>query len=195
MVNPDLLVSLGATAAVFLSGYGAAFGSIPACTLVQKCKRGDAGEIFKSVAPLAICGVLAIYGVIVALILTSYGNRSGALSSEDGYRYLGAGFSVGLACWVSGLVMGAVLSDFIYDSDNFRVQEPPSPPSSKGTHAMRPSDGILKPLLPALYPAHHPNSERLQYQNEISVPWSLLISMVFLEAIGLYGFIVALSLV
>jgi V-type H+-transporting ATPase proteolipid subunit len=57
--------------------------------------------------PVIQAGVLALYGVIIGYLLTRKINAKDEMAIADGYKFLSAGLSVGLACLVSGIAMGA----------------------------------------------------------------------------------------
>ena len=162
-LDPQLLTGLGAALAIFLTAYGAAIASSHSGVFAVR------GSDYKAFAPIVISGVLAIYGIIVAVLLVAKLN-SGEMAQVDGYRNLSAGLAVGLACLASGLG----LANFIK-----QINEHHTTAHSRG-------DG--------------PESEPLVGRRAIathSVPHNFLhlcLSLVFLEAIGLYGLIVALFL-
>ena len=113
-----------------------------------------------------IAGVLSIYGIIVAVIIA--GKMEG-MESTLAYKCFSAGFSVGLSCLASGLAMGKFLDKYL---------------AGPSTSSARPSSEIERPLV---------GSSRSLRSAPCS-GWGLLIVMVFLEAIGLYGLIVAFIL-
>ena len=121
---------------------------------------------FFAFAPIVIAGVLSIYGIIVAVIIA--GKMEG-MESTLAYKCFSAGFSVGLSCLASGLAMGKFLDKYL---------------AGPSTSSARPSSEIERPLV---------GSSRSLRSAPCS-GWGLLIVMVFLEAIGLYGLIVALIL-
>lgn len=59
--------------------------------------------------PVIQAGVLAVYGIIIGYLLTRKINADVELSVVDGYEYLSAGLSVGLACLASGFGMALYL--------------------------------------------------------------------------------------
>jgi V-type H+-transporting ATPase 16kDa proteolipid subunit len=122
---------------------------------------------FKSFGPIVIAGVLAIYGFIVAIILVPKLTNDDAISMKDGYKALSAGIIVGLSCLASGCGM----SRFIEQSMGMLPLN----------HRIAPESA---PLLSTPRPLH--------VKAEFSLRFFLC--MVYLEAIGLYGLIVALLL-
>jgi V-type H+-transporting ATPase proteolipid subunit len=124
---------------------------------------------FKDFVPIVISGVLAIYGIIVGVLLC--GKFNGEMNAVDGYRNVSAGLSVGLACWASGYGMAS----FIRQCNEGKAA------STRPT-----GSGERQPLLNGSgvgeVAVAHPSFVKLVFV------------MVFLEAIGLYGLIVALFL-
>jgi V-type H+-transporting ATPase 16kDa proteolipid subunit len=169
-MSKNLCTALGAAAAIFLSALGAAIGSVPAGMLAV---RSHATSGIKAFFPIVIAGVLAIYGLIVAVILSYKLAPTADLSHLDAHRNLAAGLSVGLACLASGYGM----SRFLFRSMAEGITASGGVAPSENT--------TTQPLLPS------GQTSRVAH----SVSWSLLVVMVYLEAIGLYGFIVALLLV
>jgi ATP synthase proteolipid subunit len=100
MVSAELLTGLGAAASIFFCSTGAAVASAPAGVFALR------SSTYKAFIPIVIAGVLAIYGIIVAVILAGNLKQNGSSMTEsDGYKQLAAGLSVGLGCLASGLGM------------------------------------------------------------------------------------------
>eukprot|EP00428_Durinskia_dybowskii_P048446 CAMPEP_0170343170 /NCGR_PEP_ID=MMETSP0116_2-20130129/72756_1 /TAXON_ID=400756 /ORGANISM="Durinskia baltica, Strain CSIRO CS-38" /LENGTH=173 /DNA_ID=CAMNT_0010596815 /DNA_START=41 /DNA_END=562 /DNA_ORIENTATION=- len=168
-LDPQLLTGLGAALAIFLTAYGSAIASSHSGVYAVR------GSDYKAFAPIVISGVLAIYGIIVAVLLVSKLNASAstaAMTPLDGYRNLSAGLTVGLACCASGLGMAKFIQ---------QINEHHTATASSSSFLR--SDG--------------PESEPLVGRRTVAtypIPTNFLhlcLSLVFLEAIGLYGLIVA----
>jgi ATP synthase proteolipid subunit len=97
MVSAELLTGLGAASSIFFCSTGAAVASAPAGVFALR------SSTWRAFVPIVIAGVLAIYGIIVAVILAA--NWKVDMTESDGYKQLAAGLSVGLACFGSGLGM------------------------------------------------------------------------------------------
>ena len=122
---------------------------------------------FLHFVPVIIAGVLSIYGIIVSVILASkLTTADNAMTEMDGYRYLSAGLVLGLSCLVSGVGIGKFME---------LQQHVSVPPSTNGATPQE-----TDPLLPA--------------QGKKADVAKTFLVLVFLEAIGLYGLIVALIL-
>ena len=168
-IDPELLTGLGAAAALFFCSLGSALASVQAGKYAMRSKAG-----VLAFSPIVIAGVLAIYGVIVAVLL------SGKIGGDNlnGYRNVSAGLAVGFACLASGLGMAGFLEDSLRSPNTTTVAEG-SPVSEM--HA---------PLVPGL---HSNSGAKFVMIEPPSVRF--LMCMVFIEAIGLYGLIVALILI
>lgn len=125
------------------------------------------GKDLKAFFPIIIAGVLAIYGIIVSVILV--GKMKGDVTQVEAYRNLSAGLSVGLACLASGLGLASFMKQ-INDHHSTSNQ------NLEGTEN--------EPLV---------GRRILAYQQPVNFV-HLCLCLVFLEAIGLYGLIVALFL-
>jgi V-type H+-transporting ATPase 16kDa proteolipid subunit len=168
MTNPHLLSGLGASLAMFLSAAGSSVASVPAGLMAQHAVGLNAW------APIVISGVLAIYGCIIAVIV------GGKLMDDDiteaqGYRNFAAGLAVGLTCLMSGLGM----SHFIgaYHHQHIHGHPHPHDPTARANS----TEGTLTEGLIST-----------QAIKPMVLGWRFLFVLVFIEAIGLYGLIVAL---
>ena len=179
-MSPELLTSIGIASALFFSFYGSAMASAVSGTFLNAspCK-----DMWKAAIPIVISGVLAIYGLIIATLL-AFNMKSVSNDSAAGYKNLAAGLSVGFACLFSGLSMVIFLTDVLYNNYNTgqeRDERETASPHVNLTNRMQ---------VPLLTPT-------LRTRNVTDVPVPTVrfcMVLVFLEAIGLYGFIVALLL-
>lgn len=96
MVSAELLTGLGAAASIFFCSAGAAVASAPAGVFALR------SSTIRAFIPIVISGVLAIYGIIVAVILAVNLMNNHVMTESDGYKHLAAGLAVGLACLASG---------------------------------------------------------------------------------------------
>jgi V-type H+-transporting ATPase 16kDa proteolipid subunit len=158
-VNPELLTGLGAALSIFLTSAGSAMASVPA----GKYAIRSSGIL--SFAPIVIAGVLAIYGIIVAVLLAR--KIENASDAASGYKNISAGLCVGLACLASGFAMARFLEDSIATS----MQQDDATGNTQDQPLLARNRSVNKLLQPSV---------------------RFLMVMVFLEAIALYGLIVAL---
>jgi len=126
------------------------------------------GSGMQGFVPIVISGVLAIYGIIVSIVMAS--SFSDSMTQLEGYRNLAAGLSVGFACLASGFGMGTFIKEL-----NLHHAPPSSSLSANGSES--------EPLI---------RQER-SHATPVNFIY-LCMCMTFLEAIGLYGLIVALYL-
>jgi F0F1-type ATP synthase membrane subunit c/vacuolar-type H+-ATPase subunit K len=198
MVHPNFLSGLGAVLSIFLSSVGASWASVPAGLWAihnaptNHMKEGDGTtngnhgnkkcmlrSCFFSFAPIIIAGVLAIYGTIVAVLIiskvaTTNPDDTTIMTMTAGYRSLTAGLVVGLACLASGGGMANLI---------WNVNQSHGYVSSLNTNRVDPQ--ITEQHQPLLA------SRREASTNTICNARFLMV-MVFLEAIALYGLILAL---
>ncbi|XP_038055755.1 V-type proton ATPase 16 kDa proteolipid subunit-like [Patiria miniata] len=98
---------MGATAAMVFSAFGAAYGTAKSGTGIAAMSIMRPELIIKSVIPVVMAGIIAIYGLVVAVVIAN----SLTPSSYTLYRsflHLGAGLSVGLCGLAAGFAIGIV---------------------------------------------------------------------------------------
>jgi ATP synthase proteolipid subunit len=171
--NPILLTGLGAVAAVFLATWGSSYASV-ASGIYAMHSTGIA-----SFVPIIISGVLSIYGLIIAYVLSQKMSAESEMSANDGYKHLCAGLAVGLACLMSGYGMASVVFQILYDDENGPEDE---------SHS---AADVVQPLIGSIgNPSQHRRRRRLR--GHIPSPsLRFLAVLVFLEAMGLYGALIA----
>lgn len=182
MSNPALLTGLGAALAISLSALGSATAS---CTSAAYGVASSEGCV-KSLVPIIVSGVLGIYGLIVAVILSGRitDTAETEVTAADGYRHLATGLAVGLSC----LASGTGISNYM----QFLRYTPPN--ASNIIHDDSQSKQATK---------HQPEGEPLLpdatvqngYGNVAPMTVKAMMMLCFLEALGLYGLIVALFLI
>lgn len=101
---------MGATSAVVFSALGAAYGTAKSGTGIAAMSVMRPDLIMKSIIPVVMAGILAIYGLVVAVLIAS--NLDDPATSDYSmfmsFIHLGAGLSVGLAGLASGFAIGIV---------------------------------------------------------------------------------------
>eukprot|EP00906_Rhabdomonas_costata_P006143 RCo009041 len=98
---------LGAALALGLANLGAAYGTAKAGVAVAHLGIQCPQKVMRGIVPVVMAGILGIYGLIVAVII------SGAVKGNDyslsaGFVHLGAGFAAGMAAMVAGYAIGVV---------------------------------------------------------------------------------------
>lgn len=188
MSEPELLAGLGVAMAIFLSAAGAAVASAEGGIFVMN-------KSFKHFVPIIQAGVLALYGLIIAVILVRKMNKTGELDPTTGYRFLSAGLAVGFGCLASGYGMALFLRQLNNNNNNTqtpssRSEISSSTPSTATTEATTWRTPLLNQAPPhaAVLTAKCADLTSDEFRK-------LILIMIFLEAIGLYGLIAALFLV
>ncbi|KAL7569522.1 hypothetical protein ACA910_013896 [Epithemia clementina (nom. ined.)] len=180
MVSEAILyIGLGAALAVGLSSAGTALAA-PSAAHFSMQHHGHE-HFMVAWAPMVISGVLSLYGLIVGVILAFAAvnsNSETSISQERGYRSLAAGLTVGLACLASGAGMGAFLH-------RFRTQD-----YHNASTGEQPARAEQQPLISNTTT----NNNNSNSKKEIIPATPFLMNLVFMEAIGLYGLIIALFL-
>lgn len=178
-IDPTIFTGLGAVLAVFLSGLGSAIGSAHGGIFALRNSSKDKLS-WLAFAPIIVAGVLAIYGIIVGVILSKElknGNPN-AMTALDGTKNFSAGLAVGLSSLASGLGMSSFLKQCNESSFDGAIV---STATTEGS-----SVGEREPLLTV-----QGTGDKVQGRD---FAHKLIVVMVYLEAIGLYGFILALVL-
>jgi len=102
---------MGVTSAIVFSSLGAAYGTAKSGTGIAAMAVMRPELIMKSIIPVVMAGILGIYGLVVAAIISGYLSEGG---KPDGYKlfsgfiHLGAGLSVGLSGLAAGFAIGIV---------------------------------------------------------------------------------------
>ena len=146
---------IGIAAALVFANLGSAYGTAKAGVGIASLGVIDSSKVIKGLIPIIMAGILGIYGVIVAVILSGKipksmtkeegGKTVPSMDARSGYQILAAGLCCGLSSLAAGLAIGVA--------------------GDASVRAYAQSDGIFV---------------------------GMIILMIFSEAIGLYGFIIAL---
>jgi V-type H+-transporting ATPase proteolipid subunit len=97
---------MGATSALVFACLGAAYGT--AKSGVGVCAMGVMRPelVMRNIIPVVMAGVIGIYGLIIAVIIST--GISGSTSIYTGLANLGGGLSVGLSGLAAGMAIGIV---------------------------------------------------------------------------------------
>jgi len=98
---------MGVTAAMSFCALGAAYGTAKSGTGISAMAVMKPELIMKSVIPVVMAGIIAIYGLVVAVVIIQ------DIPSQDytlykSFLHLGAGLSVGLSGMAAGFAIGIV---------------------------------------------------------------------------------------
>lgn len=111
---------MGMFVGLLFSNMGAAFGTAKSGCGIVTVATSRPDLIFKSIIPVVMSGILGIYGLIIAVLLSiklkpipmtneSLGDPAGWNQGYyECYRYFAAGLCCGLSCLASGLCIGVV---------------------------------------------------------------------------------------
>jgi len=98
--------SMGACSAMVFSAFGAAYGTAKSGTGISAMAIMKPDMIMKSVLPVVMAGIIAIYGVVVAVLISQ---AVGDINTvKQGFLHFGAGLSVGLSGLAAGFAIGIV---------------------------------------------------------------------------------------
>jgi V-type H+-transporting ATPase proteolipid subunit len=102
--------AMGAAASMVFSALGAAYGTAKSGTGIAAMAVMRPELIMKSIIPVVMAGIIAIYGLVVAALIaggikdpTNHG-----YSMYKSFLHLGAGLSVGLSGLAAGFAIGVV---------------------------------------------------------------------------------------
>lgn len=99
---------MGASSAIIFSALGAAYGTAKSGTGIAAMSVMRPELIMKSIIPVVMAGIIAIYGLVVAILITGALGTPSAYSLYKGFVHLGSGLSVGLAGLAAGIAIGIV---------------------------------------------------------------------------------------
>jgi len=100
---------MGASAAMVFSAMGAAYGTAKSGTGIAAMAVMRPEAIMKSIVPVVMAGIIAIYGVVVAVLIAGkLEDASAGYTLYMGFVHLGAGLSVGLSGLAAGYAIGIV---------------------------------------------------------------------------------------
>jgi len=98
---------MGATSAMVFSALGAAYGTAKSGTGIAAMSVMRPQLIMKSIIPVVMAGIIAIYGLVVAVLITN-GLHPTGYKLYKSFLDLGAGLSVGLSGLAAGFAIGIV---------------------------------------------------------------------------------------
>jgi len=99
---------MGAASAMVFSALGAAYGTAKSGTGIAAMSVMRPELIMKCIIPVVMAGIIAIYGLVVAVLISNSLKPAKEYSSFNGFLHLGAGLSVGLSGLAAGFAIGIV---------------------------------------------------------------------------------------
>lgn len=99
---------VGAVSAIIFSAFGAAYGTAKSGTGIAAMAVMRPELIMKSIIPVVMAGIIAIYGLVVAVLVAGGINTPSEYSLYKGFLHMGAGLSVGFSGLAAGFAIGIV---------------------------------------------------------------------------------------
>jgi V-type H+-transporting ATPase proteolipid subunit len=99
--------AMGAASALIFANLGAAYGTAKAGVGVAHLGIMAHTKIMRGIVPVVMAGILGIYGLIVAVIISSQ-IVAESYSNFGGYIHFAAGLAAGFASLAAGLAIGIV---------------------------------------------------------------------------------------
>lgn len=99
---------MGATSAMVFSALGAAYGTAKSGVGISAMSVMRPELIMKCIIPVVMAGIIAIYGLVVAVLIAGKLNSAESYSLYQGFVHMGAGLSVGLSGLAAGFAIGIV---------------------------------------------------------------------------------------
>merc|ERR1711894_369573 len=99
---------LSASSAMVFSAMGAAYGTAKSGTGIAAMSVMRPELIMKSIIPVVMAGIIAIYGVVVAVLISGQLGEAPKYTLYKGFVHLGAGLAVGLSGLAAGYAIGIV---------------------------------------------------------------------------------------
>lgn len=97
---------MGAASAIVFSSLGAAYGTAKSGTGIAAMSVMRPELIMKSIIPVVMAGIIAIYGLVVAVLIA--GDLDSKMPLFKSLLQLGAGLAVGFSGLAAGLAIGIV---------------------------------------------------------------------------------------
>jgi V-type H+-transporting ATPase proteolipid subunit len=179
---------IGAASCVILANFGSAWGTWKAGTGVCKMGVSYPAGIIKNIVPIVMAGVLGIYGLIVAVIITQ---SITAPMGDDGlttyslftsYAHMAAGLCCGFSCLAAGGTIGMIGDIGVQTFGLKAAGNKRTWMSGEGANPTEAGEGA----------GNMDSSVTIEAANKLYV--GTLIMLIFSEALALYGLIVALIL-
>ncbi|EFX70021.1 hypothetical protein DAPPUDRAFT_231646 [Daphnia pulex] len=99
---------MGAASAMIFSAFGAAYGTAKSGVGIAAMSVMRPELIMKSIIPVVMAGIIAIYGLVVAVLIASKLGDPTNYSAYNGFIHLGAGLAVGFSGLAAGFAVGIV---------------------------------------------------------------------------------------
>jgi len=100
--------TMGAASAIIFTSLGAAYGTAKSGTGIAAMSVMRPDLIMKSIIPVVMAGIIAIYGLVVAVLIAGQLAEPAEYPLYKGFTSLAAGLSVGFAGLAAGFAVGIV---------------------------------------------------------------------------------------
>lgn len=186
---------IGAAGCAILANFGSAWGTWKAGCGVCKMGIMHPAGIIKNIVPIVMAGVLGIYGLIVAVIITQSISTPGnggytTYSLYTSYAHLAAGLCCGFSCLAAGGTIGVIgdvgVQAFGLKANGGKRAWLTARNNTKG------GEGAKEAAADEGDVSDFGMDNSIEGSNKLYV--GLLIMLIFAEALALYGLIVALIL-
>ncbi|CAH0549599.1 unnamed protein product [Brassicogethes aeneus] len=97
---------MGSVSAIVFSSLGAAYGTAKSGVGIAAMSVMRPELIMKSIIPVVMAGIIAIYGLVIAVLIAGKIKAPESYSLYQGFIHLGAGLSVGLSGLAAGFAIG-----------------------------------------------------------------------------------------
>ena len=177
----------GVAVAVSMSSWGAAWGTWKSGVSLLHTGIQHPNSVMKNIIPVVMSGVIGIYGLIVAVILSEsiypplQESRKNIYSIHMGFAHLCSGLCVGISGLAAGGCIG-IVGDYGVRAVGYRASQITLFPSSNE------KEGYSS--IPGNDDAGGDDVSGSEDQNKLFV--GMLIMLIFSEALALYGLIVGL---
>ncbi|KAG6419690.1 hypothetical protein SASPL_116199 [Salvia splendens] len=188
---------LGAAAALVFSCMGAAYGTAKSGVGVASMGVMRPELVMKSIVPVVMAGVLGIYGLIIAVIIsTGINPKAKSYYLFDGYAHLSSGLACGLAGLAAGMAIGIVGDAGVRLSFNIILVNETScikvlvlvfKVSFKGNWLIKTWHLILTAFI-------YQKCDQLANAQQPKLFVGMILILIFAEALALYGLIVGIIL-
>ncbi|XP_055938046.1 V-type proton ATPase 16 kDa proteolipid subunit c-like [Argiope bruennichi] len=99
---------MGSASAISLSAIGAAYGTAKSGLGISAMAVRKPELIMKSIIPVVMSGIIAIYGLVVAVLIVNAIDKPPNYTLFAGFLHFGSGLSVGLSGLAAGFAIGIV---------------------------------------------------------------------------------------
>jgi len=108
LMMAPLIGNMGIVAAIALPTFGAAYGTAKSGQGIAAIAPRRPNMIMKSIVHAVMAGVIAIYGLVVAVLLAQKIDRAPKYDLASAYNHLAGGMAVGICGMAGGMCIGVL---------------------------------------------------------------------------------------